>query len=241
MVEAVIFDLDNTLMDFMKMKSNAIEAAVMAMIDAGLAMDPKDAKDKLFDIYNKEGIEFQQVFDHFLEEQLGNIDWKILSSGVVAYRRAREASLVLYPHVNLTLTALSKRGLKLAVLSDAPRREAWLRLCYLQLQHIFDSVFTFEDTGFKKPHQTPFRKVLAVLGSKPENTIMIGDWPERDLVGAREVGMTTVFARYGFAFDRPPVGSEGADYAVDDIREILGIIETINSKQEAPHNESAHR
>ena len=232
MVQAVIFDLDNTLMDFMKMKANAIDAAIVAMIDAGLVMDQKMVREKLYAIYDQKGIEFQKVFDHFLEEHFGYIDWKILSSGVVAYRKAREASLVLYPHVNMTLTALSKKGIKLAVLSDAPRREAWLRLCYLQLQHIFDCVFTFEDTGFRKPHQTPFRKVLSKIGVNPENTIMIGDWPERDLVGAREVGMLTVFARYGFAFDRAPVGSEGADYAVDDIWEIIDIIEKINTRKD---------
>ena len=233
MIEAVIFDLDNTLMDFMKMKDNAIEAAVVAMIDAGLDMEPGHAKKELFDIYDKEGIEFQKVFDSFLEKHLGEIDWKILSSGVVSYRRAREASLVLYPHVNMTLASLLKRGLKLAVLSDAPRREAWLRLCYLQLQHVFDSVITFEDTGFRKPHQMPFRKVLSMIDTAPEHTLMVGDWPERDLVGAREVGMITVFARYGFAFGRPPVGSEGADYAIDDISELPCIVDSINAKRDS--------
>jgi len=230
MIKAVIFDLDNTLMDFMTMKENAINAAVKAMIDTGLNMDPSKAHEELYAIYHEKGIEFQKVFNNFLEEHLGYVDWKILSSGVVAYRKAREASLVLYPHVNMTLTELLKKGLKLAVLSDAPRREAWLRLCYLQLQHTFDTVITFEDTGFKKPHQTPFRKVLSIIDVEPENTIMVGDWPERDLVGAREVGMITVFARYGFSFDRSPVGSEGADYGVDDIREILTIIEEGNKK-----------
>ncbi len=228
MIKAIIFDLDNTLMDFMTMKKNAINAAVKSMIDAGLNMNPEKAHEELYAIYDKKGIEFQQVFDNFLEEHLGHVDWKILSSGVVAYRKAREASLVPYPHVNMTLTELLKKGFKLAVLSDAPRREAWLRLSYLQLQHTFDTVITFEDTGFKKPHQTPFRKVLSIIDVEPENTIMVGDWPERDLVGAREVGMITVFARYGFSFDRNPVGSEGADYGIDDIREILTIIEKIN-------------
>jgi len=230
-VKAVIFDLDNTLMDFMTMKENAINAAVKAMIDAGLTIDQEKAHEELYAIYDREGMEFQKVFNNFLEDYLGYIDWKILSSGVVAYRKAREASLVLYPHVNMTLTELLKRGLKLAVLSDAPRREAWLRLCYLQLQHTFDTVITFEDTGFKKPHQTPFRKVLSIIDVEPENTIMVGDWPERDLVGAREVGMITVFARYGFSFDRQPVGVEGADYVVDDIREILEIIEKVDTNR----------
>jgi len=228
MIEAVVFDLDNTLMDFMTMKENAIKAAVTAMIDAGLSMEAEDAKKALFEIYDKKGIEYQTVFDSFLEKRLGYIDWKILSSGVVAYRKAREAALVVYPHVTLTLTELLRRGLRLAVLSDAPRREAWLRLCYLQLQHTFDSVITFEDTGFRKPHASPYRKVLSVIKTEPKETLMVGDWPERDLVGAREVGMRTVFARYGFAFGRQPVGAEGADYVVDDIREILTIVDDIN-------------
>ena len=215
-------------MDFMTMKENAIKAAVTAMIDTGLVMDHESATRELFAIYDKEGIEYQEVFNMFLETHHGHIDWKILSSGVVAYRRAREASLVLYPHVNMSLMELLKRGIKLAVLSDAPRREAWLRLSYLQLQHTFDTVITFEDTGFRKPHPTPFNKVLSIIDVDPGEAIMIGDWPERDLVGAREVGMKTVFARYGFSFERNPVGDEGADYAVDDIREILNIVDSVN-------------
>lgn len=225
MIKAIIFDLDNTITDFMTMKENAINAAVRAMIDSGLSMDHGDAVGALYDIYKREGIEYQNVFDDFLEKNLGSIDWKILSSGVVAYRKAREASLVPYPHVAMTLTELIRRGLKLAVLSDAPRREAWLRLCYLQLQHMFDTVITYEDTGFRKPHPTPFNKVLSMIDVKPGETIMVGDWPERDLAGAREVGMVTVFARYGFAFERKPVGMEGADHVIDDIRDLIDIID----------------
>jgi len=219
-------------MDFMAMKENAVKAAVSAMIDSGLNMDPGDAMGELYAIYDQKGIEYQRVFDSFLKKHLGEIDWKILSSGVVAYRRAREASLVLYPHVTYTLTELLRRGLKLAVLSDAPRLEAWLRLCYLHLQHTFDAVITFEDTGLKKPDTTPFRRVLSIIEVDAEETIMVGDWPERDLVGAHDTGMKTVFARYGFSFDRKPVGREGADYVIDDIRDLLDIVDGFNEKGE---------
>ena len=34
-------------------------------------------------MYDREGIEYQQVFDRFLNEQLGHIDYKILSSAIV--------------------------------------------------------------------------------------------------------------------------------------------------------------
>jgi len=61
MIKAVVFDLDNTLMDFMTLKDNAIRAAVKAMIDSGLDMDPGDAYDSLYSIYEEKGIEYQNV------------------------------------------------------------------------------------------------------------------------------------------------------------------------------------
>jgi putative hydrolase of the HAD superfamily len=225
MIRAIIFDLDNTLVDFLSMKRLAVEAAVDAMIDAGLPLDRERAEKAVFAIYDREGIEYQNVFDELLEKQMGRIDYKILAAGVVAYRRAREAALVLYPHVSVTLVSLIKQGIKLAVVSDAPRREAWLRLCYLNLHHLFDVVVTFEDTGERKPSPAPFRLVLARLGITPDEALMVGDWAERDMVGAMKVGIRTAFARYGDAFGTL---ESGADYDLEDIHQLLEIVAALN-------------
>ena len=47
MIKAIIFDLDNTLVDFMRMKSRAIEAAIKSMIDAGLDFSYEEIKRKI--------------------------------------------------------------------------------------------------------------------------------------------------------------------------------------------------
>ena len=227
MIQAVIFDLDNTLLDFMNMKMKAVESAIHGMIEAGLQIDSDYAKEKIINIYEEKGWEYQEVFDDFIQNELGELDYKILASGIVAYRKAREASLILYPNVNSTLITLSKWGLKLGVVSDAPSREAWMRICSVNLHHIFDAIVTFQDTGKHKPSPEPFERIASLLTTPLEHSLMVGDWPERDVIGAKKLGMKTAFAKYGDVFGTK---HSGADYDIMDVKEILSIIIKENHK-----------
>jgi putative hydrolase of the HAD superfamily len=209
----------------MKMKSDAVEAAIDGMIDAGLKLPREAVKARIDAIYQEHGLEYQRVFDALLESELGRIDPKILASGIIAYRRGRGSALVLYPHVQLTLLELTKRGIKLGVVSDAPQSQVWLRLCSLSLQHVFDAVVTFEDTNERKPSPAPFREVLRHLGVAATEALMVGDWAERDVVGGKSLGMKTVFARYGDTFGTV---DSGADFEIDDIFELVGIVDRLN-------------
>lgn len=221
MIEAVVFDLDNTLVDFMLMKRKAVTAGIRSMIDAGLGYTFTEVDTVIERVYNEQGIEYQRVFNHVLQELNDDVDHKILAAGIVGYRKAREANLVPYPHVHMTLFTLARMGLKLGVVSDAPKLEAWLRLCSLNLHHIFDAVVTFEDTGERKPSPTPFQRVLSLMDVQPDHAIMVGDWEERDIHGARNIGMSTAFARYGDLFN---TGDSIADYDLMDISDLVEII-----------------
>lgn len=228
MIRAIIFDLDNTLVDFIAMKHAAIQAAILAMVDAGLKIPKEEAEKKIYKIYDEEGIEDQKVFDKFLTKEFGQIDYRIHAAGIIGYRRAREAALVLYPHVQLALMELVKRGLRLAVVSDAPRLQAWLRLCQLKLHHFFDVVITYDDTKKRKPDPQPFVRALETLKVNYDETIMVGDWAERDIIGAKSLGMKTVFARYGDRFDTE---NSGADYEINDILELLDIVDKLSRSE----------
>ena len=224
-IQGVVFDLDNTLLDFMKMKRQAVRAGIESMIEAGLTVDQDKSVDRIFELYEAKGWENQQIFDIFLEEIHGKVDAKFLAAGIVAYRRAREANLKVYPNVNQTLVSLGKMGLKLAIVSDAPRREAWMRIFYLNLHHVFDIVLTFDDTGVRKPSPKPFEMALDQLSVKADEAIMIGDWPERDVEGAKQLGIKTIYARYGDTFGTV---ESGADWDINDVSEILDIVNELN-------------
>ena len=226
MIKAIIFDLDNTLLDFVKMKQFAVKASITAMNEAGLDVDEENGYNDIMDLYMTTGWENQLVFDDYLKQTKGEVRNKILDAGVVAYRRAREATLLVYPNVNKTLIELLKKQIRLAVVSDAPSREAWMRLYYLNLHHVFDPVLTFDDTGARKPSPKPFKLALEKMNVAPEEVLMIGDWPDRDVVGAKQIGMKTIFARYGDTFGTK---DSGADWDVNDIYEVVGIIKELNN------------
>ena len=126
MIKAVLFDLDNTLTDFLRMKRTSVDAAVSAMIDAGLPMKKEKALKTLWELYDDYGIEYGEILQEFLMKSLGKIDYNMLSRGIIAYRRVKAGFLEPYPHVISTLIRLKERGYRLAVVSDAPRMRASL-------------------------------------------------------------------------------------------------------------------
>jgi len=226
MIKAILFDLDNTLLDFMKMKNSAVNAAVKSMIFAGLNVKQEKAVEDIYNIYEEYGYEYQEVFDLFLKNTIGKVDYKILAIGIISYKKAKESSLMLYKNVDKTLLKLTKMGLKIGVISDAPSREAWIRICSMNLEHVFDTVVTLHEKGIHKPSPEPFKKAIKDLDVSPNETIMVGDWPERDIKGANQVGMKTAFAKYGDTFDTK---NSGADYELKDIFDLINIVNNLNN------------
>jgi putative hydrolase of the HAD superfamily len=220
MIKAILFDLDNTLIDFMKMKRLSCEAAIDAMIGAGLKVKHDEAIKTLYDLYDKHGMEEKTIFQKFLKKLTGKIDHRILANGIVAYRKVRTGFLDPYPNVDYVLLKLKAMGLKVGIVTDAPRLKAWIRLASMKLSNYFDVVVTFEDTKQHKPSKLPFKAALKQLKLKPKECLMVGDWPERDIKGANAVGMKTCFAKYG----NPKIKKTEADYEINDIREVLQIV-----------------
>ena len=74
LIKGIVFDLDNTLLDFMKMKEFAVKSAVKSMIEAGLEVDEEQSYIDIIAIYEEFGWENQKVFDVFMEKSIGWVD-----------------------------------------------------------------------------------------------------------------------------------------------------------------------
>lgn len=220
MVKAIIFDLDNTLIDFMRMKRLSCDAAMDAMIKAGLKIEKERGMKILFNLYHEYGMEYQRIFQVFMKKVIGRIDYGIMASGIVAYKHVKEGLLYPYPNVVPTLKVL-KRKYKLVILSDAPRIQAWTRLAAMDMQGMFDLVVTFDDTKARKPDKRGFLYVLKKLRLKPEECVMVGDSLKRDIAAAKSLGLRTVFAKYGGNYEP---SKAKPDYSIDDIKELLTLV-----------------
>jgi putative hydrolase of the HAD superfamily len=205
----------------MKMKNIACSEAIDAMIDAGLKIDKKKALEILYDLYEEEGLEDPKIFQKFLKKVTGKVDYKKLAYAIVAYRQARVGFLHPYPGTKRVLIKLKENGLKLAIVSDAPKLKAWIRLVSMKIDDFFDVVVGLEDTGKLKPSKLPFMAALKELKVKPSECLMVGDRLERDILGANSLGMKTCFAAYGNSGKKLSIK---ADYSIDNIEELVGVV-----------------
>lgn len=231
MIKGILFDLDNTLVDFLRMKRIASDEAARAMIGAGANFNRtvEEAGGALFEHYMAHGIESDDAFSSFLERfnenRLGygqSVQDKVLAAGVQAYLRAKDVFLTPYPGVRRTLVELMRRQMRLGVVTDAPRLKGWQRLQSLGLAEFFEVVYTFNDTSRHKPDGLPFKMAVDALGLKPFEVLMVGDWPEKDVKGAREAGLKTAFAAYG---GRKPHDVHVADRVLEKVEDLLSVLE----------------
>lgn len=224
-IKAVIFDLDNTLIDFWGAKMASINAAIDAMISSGLKMNNKAAKKILFELYKRYGIEHGKIFQKFLMKTKGKINMKILSAAIVAYRNVQASYHKPYASAERTIKALKKHKYKLGVISDAPSLKAWIRLTEIGLADYFDAVVAYDDTKSRKPSKKPFLLALKKLKLKPENILYVGDNPARDIRGAKQIGMHTALAEYGLMKTyKKYVRRYEPDYVLKNVKDLLKII-----------------
>ncbi len=220
-IKAILFDLDNTLIDFMKMKREAVKSAMKAMIKAGLKIDETEGYNKLMITYMRLGIESQNAFQEFLKSEVGRIDEKMLAGAINAYLKTKDSFLKPYPNVKPMLRELKKMGIKLAIVTDAPKVKAYQRLLAMNIEKYFDFVIGFEDTEKKKKTEIPLKVAIEKLKLKPEEIMVVGDSIKRDVIPARKLDMISVFAKYGSS---EKVDKIKPDFEINDFSEILKMV-----------------
>ncbi|MEM4137091.1 MAG: HAD family hydrolase [Candidatus Anstonellaceae archaeon] len=228
MISAVIFDLDNTLINFWEFKQKAVLAAAKVIYETKLLdKNLEEIYDGIFNIYYSKGADYQYAIRDYLQIfQLSKKEHDdLLQRAVFAYKNTKENILKPYEGIIEMLDELKKSNLKLAILTDATYSQAINRIEKCNLSKYFDVICTFEHSKTYKPSKASFVKVLEELREEPKNVAMVGDNPSRDIKGAKEIGLTTFLAKWGFCY-----GDDGtkADFILERPADLIKILREIN-------------
>jgi phosphoglycolate phosphatase-like HAD superfamily hydrolase len=224
-IKAILFDLDNTLVDFIRMKEESCKAAVKAMVASGLRMNEGQAFELLMKTYFDVGIESDRAFSEFLRS-IDQFDHKILASGINTYLATKNRFLKPFPNVKSVLGKLQRRGVFLSIVTDAPKTKAYQRLLGMGIEPYFKFVVGYEDTNKSKHTGLPLLLALEMLRKEcPDiansEILMVGDSIARDIVPAKQLGLKTALAKYG---QRVAEESGIADYELADIKDLVHVL-----------------
>jgi putative hydrolase of the HAD superfamily len=217
-LKGIIFDMDNTLFDFVKAKLLACKAVV----DCVGRQDDSALLD--YFITDKIDVERFESIKEYLKDRDIYSDAKFEECSKVYYSVKME-NIVSYPGVSETLNKIKSMDLRTAVVTDAFTENARARLEKTKLLQYFDHVITADIVGTKKPEPDSIIYAMGKLNCTAEEAIFIGDSLRRDISPSNKLGLITVYAAYGDRnFYEERRGS--ADHTINDIRELIPIIES---------------
>lgn len=188
-IEAVLFDLDGTLIDSApdlgaaadKMRTDRglsalplalyrpmAGAGARGMIGVALGLTPQDP-----------------TFDALKEEFFLNYE-SCLTERTYAFEGVAEL-----------INALHRSGLRWGVVTNKSERFSLPLTRFMPLFATASTVVSGDTTPYAKPHPAPLLEAARQLNIQPERCLYVGD-DERDIVAGRAAGMPTVAAAYGY-------------------------------------------
>jgi len=204
-LEAVIFDFIGTLTN---VKGYNLENSKMklckAIIESGFNVEEKCFMEAYSNSHEKyRVIRYQELVEVtnavWIADALNSLGFKTnpederIKTAVNIFFEDYVHSLELRPCVKKLLDELSQ-NYKLGLVSNftyAPVIYAGLRK--LNINSFFNAVLVSEEVGWRKPHTKIFEEALNRLKVKPHKAVYVGDSPQEDIKGAKEVGLKTIF------------------------------------------------
>ena len=228
-LKAVLFDLDDTLHDdTLAYESAAEEVARQVEAEHGIdAMALKRAYISQAQGFWKQlsAATLSQKLEHIRARlwqsalaEVGLTDGDLATRSATDYVRFRSRHFTPFPGVVELLKALREGGLKLGIVTNGFSETHREKIAILQIGDYFDAIFIADEVGMVKPDPLLFAHACTRLDSAPAASAMVGDRYDRDIRGALEAGLFTVWINRD---DMPlPTDARPPDRTVASISEV---------------------
>ena len=192
MIQAVFFDMDDTLYDTSGFASIARRAAVKSMVHNGLQCSEEEGYEHLMEIVREKGSNYSKHFNILTNDINGSEDPLIIVNGIITYHNTKFAMLKLQPDSFAILLYLKSKGYKVGLITNGKEFKQWEKLIRLGLYPFFDEIVTSESVGVEKPDAKIYQIAMDRLNVTKGTSIMVGNNFDDDIMGAYNAGMQSM-------------------------------------------------
>ncbi|MGO3624421.1 MAG: YjjG family noncanonical pyrimidine nucleotidase [Leuconostoc falkenbergense] len=222
MIKNIIFDLDDTLLDFQRGEYESVRSILK---NAG-APNIEEA----FKIYGQINANvWQQIesgeplLNRRFSDTLNQLNIKSDGQQLEQiYREHLNHNFHVIPGATNLLKQLKSNGSRLIVGTNGVAKTQHERLVGSGINSYFDEIFISEEIGYRKPEPQFFE---TILNNNPDrnisNTVMVGDRLSADIVGANAVGMKSIWYN---PHQNQATSKSAPTYIANDYQDILNLI-----------------
>ncbi len=203
-IDAVLFDLDDTLHDdTLAYQSAAEEVAKEVAAEHGIdALALKAAYvAEAEGFWKRLSVEalatrLEPLRTELWQSALASVgveDPGVAANSALRYHDYRKKYYALFPGVVEMLRELRARGKKLGIVTNGFSETHREKIALLRLGEYFDALFMPDEVGMLKPDPLLFAHACTALQSSPSHAAMVGDRYDRDVRGAADAGLYTIW------------------------------------------------
>jgi putative hydrolase of the HAD superfamily len=219
-IEAVLFDWNNTLVQFTWDEELLAEGH-----RAGLAAVSSDADPAEFTRRYRALVLEQATPDDDYGDLLRELGVEDVEAFIDAEHDAWRPAYAVLGSAHALLDSLRGRGIKTGLVANSwpdPGRVLRADAERLGLADRLDTMVFSEEVGSRKPQPEIFLHALGLLGVEPERAVFVGDGLETDVQGAARVGMSTVQALWFRADETPGIEPDYLAFTPMDVLNLVG-------------------
>ena len=226
-IKNIFFDLDHTLWDFDKnsdltfykiLQINNIKIDVFKFLNAYHPINRNYWNLYREDKVTKSHLRFYRLYDTFKKLNF-DIHDEMIDKLAIDYIEHLSDFNHLIPNTILILDKL-KLKYNMHIITNGFKEVQRKKLEKSKLIQYFQTITISEDVGVKKPDKFIFNHAISKAKARIDNSIMIGDNYNADILGANNIGMKSIY----FNFHKTQEKEEKNIIIIQDLKQILDIL-----------------
>lgn len=237
-IRAVLFDLSDTLVsyyqppEFMPLLRRSLDGCLRVLGRTPLGGEARsDLIHQALELYQERADLAVWPLEERLQMLFGpyaSLDSELTERLAQAFLEPIFATAQVRHDALHVLLGLERRGLKTGIVSNTPwgsSGRVWRsELERHELLTAVDAVVFCQDVGWRKPHPTPFRRALEMIGVAAKDAAFVGDNPLWDVEGAESAGLLPILLG-----GNHPLHMSGRAIIVPKLPDVLATVDQLNS------------